>query len=160
MNTLNQRLTVLESFSGTGTGTSLPQVLFKITSSTQVNQVFTTNVIAKFNNIVFYPNTSNFNTDNFTYTVPVSGIYQFTFRLYPTHDATHQARFSININGVDVSITGSTIANIETLTSLEQCNVGDQVQVRCQLTNRLLNVTMSPLHSSFHGQLISTLYYI
>ena len=160
MNTLNQRITVLESFTGTGTGTgtTLPQVLFKITSSLSSNQVFTTNVIAKYNNIVFcYPNTSDFNTSTYTYTVPVSGIYQFTFRLYPTHNTTHQARFSININGIDVSITGSTIANIETLTSLEQCNVGDQVQVRCQLTNRLLQVFMSPLHSSFHGQLISTL---
>ena len=160
MNTLNQRITVLESFTGTGTGTgtTLPQVLFKITSSLSSNQVFTTNVIAKYNNIVFcYPNTSDFNTSTYTYTVPVSGIYEFTFRLYPTHNTTHQARFSININNIDVSITGSTIANIETLTSLEQCNIGDQVQVRCQLTNRLLNVYMSPLHSSFHGQLISTL---
>jgi len=160
MNTLNQRITVLESFTGTGTGTgtTLPQVLFKITSNLSTNQIFTSNVIAKYNNIVFcYPNTSDFNTSTYTYTVPVSGIYEFTFRLYPTHNTTHQARFSININGIDVSITGSTIANIETLTSLEQCNIGDQVQVRCQLTNRLLNVYMSPLHSSFHGQLISTL---
>ena len=158
MNTLNQRLTILESFSGTGTGTSLPQVLFKITSNLSTNQVFTSNVIAKYNNIVFcYPNTSDFNTSTYTYTVPVAGIYQFTFRLYPTHDVTHQARFSININNIDVSITGSTIANIETLTSLEECNVGDQVQVRCQLTNQLLQVYMSPLHSSFHGRLISTL---
>ena len=87
MNTLNQRITVLESFTGTGTGTgtTLPQVLFKITSSLSSNQVFTTNVIAKYNNIVFcYPNTSDFNTSTYTYTVPVSGIYQFTFRLYPT----------------------------------------------------------------------------
>ena len=49
MNTLNQRLTILESFSGTGTGTgtSLPQVLFKITSNLSTNQIFTSNVIAK-----------------------------------------------------------------------------------------------------------------
>ena len=160
MNTLNQRITVLESFTGTGTGTgtTLPQVLFKITATTYINQVFTTNVIAKFNNIVFcYPNTSDFNTNTYTYTVPVTGIYQFTYRLYPTQNVGHQARFSININGVDVSITGSTVANMETLTSLEQCNIGDQVQVRCQLTNQLLNIMMSPDHCSFHGQLISTL---
>ena len=59
----------------------------------------------------------------------MAGIYQFTYRLYPTQNVAHQARFSININGIDVSITGSTVANMETLTSLEQCNVGDQVQV-------------------------------
>ena len=159
MISLNERLSILETNSPTApiSSSSLPHVIFKITSNLSTNQVFTTNVIAKYNNIVFcYPNTSDFNTNTYTYTVPVEGIYQFTFRLYPTHDVTHQARFLININGVDVSITGSTIANIETLTSLEQCNVGDQVQVRCQLTNRLLQVYMSPLHSSFHGQLIST----
>lgn len=156
MSTLNQRLTMLESFTPSEGNSSLPKVLFKITSNLNANQVFTTNVIAKYNNVIFcYPNTSDFNVNTFTYTVPVSGIYQFTFRLYPTHNVTHQARFSININGVDVSITGSTIANIETLTSLEQCNVGDQIQVRCQLTNQILSVYMSTLHSSFHGQLIS-----
>ena len=159
MISLNERLSILETNSPTApiSSSSLPHVIFKITSNLSTNQVFTTNVIAKYNNIVFcYPNTSDFNTNTYTYTVPVEGIYQFTFRLYPTHNVADQARFSININGVDVSITGSTIANIETLTSLEQCNVGDQVQVRCQLTNRLLQVYMSPLHSSFHGQLIST----
>ena len=156
MSTLNQRLTMLESFAPSEGNSSLPKVLFKITSNLNSNQNFTTNVIAKYNNVIFcYPNTSDFNVNTFTYTVPVSGIYQFTFRLYPTHNVTHQARFSININGVDVSITGSTIANIETLTSLEQCNVGDQIQVRCQLTNQILSVYMSTLHSSFHGQLIS-----
>ena len=156
MSTLNQRLTMLESFTPSEGNSSLPKVLFKITSNLNANQDFTTNVIAKYNNVIFcYPNTSDFNVNTFTYTVPVSGIYQFTFRLYPTHNVTHQARFSININGVDVSITGSTIANIETLTSLEQCNVGDQIQVRCQLTNQILSVYMSTLHSSFHGQLIS-----
>lgn len=156
MSTLNQRLTMLESFTPSEGNSSLPKVLFKITSNLNSNQNFTTNVIAQYNNVIFcYPNTSDFNVNTFTYTVPVSGIYQFTFRLYPTHNVTHQARFSININGVDVSITGSTIANIETLTSLEQCNVGDQIQVRCQLTNQILSVYMSTLHSSFHGQLIS-----
>ena len=39
---------------------------------------------------------------------------------------THSKRVSININVADVSITGSTIANIKTLTSLEMCSVGDQ----------------------------------
>src|SRR6056300_1749132 len=89
MSTLNQRLTVLESGTGTGTGTgteTLPQVYFKITSNLGTNQIFSTGTIAKFNNLVFCsPNSTAFNTTTYKYTVPIDGIYQFTYVMYPNY---------------------------------------------------------------------------
>ena len=162
MSTLNQRLTVLE-YSGNGSGTSsTPQVYFKVNSNLSTNQVFSSGTIAQFNNIVFcYPSTSDFNTTTYKYTVPVDGIYQFSFRLYPNYPGSINtdtiARFAINKNGQDVSVSGSRLGNIEATTILESCLSGDLICIRCSLSNTILNMYMSNLHSEFTGHLISTL---
>lgn len=168
MSTLNQRLSVLELGTGTGTGTgtgsgteTLPQIYFKITSNLGTNQIFSTGTIAKFNNRVFCsPTSTDFNTSTYKYTVPIDGIYQFTYSMYPNYPGMTTdtvARFSININGSDVIISGSRLGNIETATTLESCVAGDIVCVKCSLSNTTLNMWMSTQHSWFTGHLISTL---
>ena len=90
----------------------------------------------------------------------MDGIYQFFYNLYANYPGTGtdtNSIFSINKNGSDVPISGSRLGNIESMTSLESCVIGDVICVRCNFSNRNLNLWMSPLHSWFTGHLISTL---
>ena len=163
MNSLNQRLSYLESTSPGGGTEAVPKTLFKITSNLSANQIFTQGTVAKFNNLVFcYPSPAAFNTSTFTYTVPQSGIYQFTYKLYPNYPGTNNtdinARIAFNINGVYVSISGSVLGNIETMTTLEVCSAGDTVRVECAFANQgSLTLYMSPNYSWFTGILISAM---
>ena len=163
MNSLNQRLFNLESSSPGGGTEAVPKTLFKITSNLSANQTFTQGTVAKFNNLVFcYPSPAAFNTSTYTYTVPQSGIYQFTYKLYPNYTGTNSsdigARIALNLNGVNVSVSGSVLGNIETMTALEVCAAGDTVKVQCAVANQgSLSLFMSPNHSWFTGILISAL---
>jgi hypothetical protein len=163
MNSLNQRLFNLESSSPGGGTEAVPKTLFKITSNLSANQTFTQGTVAKFNNLVFcYPPPAAFNTSTYTYTVPLSGIYQFTYKLYPNYTGTNNtdigARIALNLNGVNVSVSGSVLGNIETMTALEVCAAGDTVKVQCAVANQgSLSLFMSPNHSWFTGILISAL---
>ena len=161
MNSLNQRLSILESTSPGGTEAG-PKTLFKVSSNLNGNQTFTQGTVAKFNNLVFcYPSASAFNTSTYTYTVPQTGIYQFTYKLYPNYNGTNtdtNARIAFNINGTNVSVSGSVLGNIETMTSLELCGAGSTVRVECAVANQgSLSLFMTPTHSWFTGILISAL---
>jgi uncharacterized membrane protein len=161
MNSLNQRLSILESTSPGGTEAG-PKTLFKVSSNLNGNQTFTQGTVAKFDNLVFcYPSASAFNTSTYTYTVPQTGIYQFTYKLYPNYSGNNtntNARIAININGSNVSISGSVLGNIETMTTLELCTAGDQVRVECSFANQgSLLLFMNPNHAWFTGILISAL---
>jgi hypothetical protein len=150
MTSLNERILILEN----STAPSENPCVFKITSNLNSNQIFNAGVVAKFDKIEFcFPNVSDFNTNNYTYTVPVSGIYQFTYKLYSNQSPSTNARFAINKNGSDVAISGGTMANVETVTTLESCNVGDVISVSCEIGINL-SLWMSPIHSWFMGFLV------
>ena len=107
-----------------------------------------------FNSLVFsYPNSSSYNTTNSTYIVPVSGIYQFSYRLFVSSTPSTSSKIGLLKNGVTIAITGNVSANIESLTTLESCNVGDIIRVRC-LFGTGLSFWMNPEHCSFSGELI------
>ena len=145
MQSLNQRLLVFEQ----------DKVLFKIDTNLETNQTFASGTVAQFNSIKFsYPMTSSFNTSTFTYTVPRNGIYQFGFNLFHQSSTTSNGRFAIYKNDVPIAITGALTANSESLTTLEECVVGDQINVRCFLTSTNLLVFMSTSRSWFYGILI------
>ena len=129
-------------------------IIFKAVSSANSNLTVNANDYLPFNSLVFsYPDAASYDTINYSYTVPVNGIYQFSYRLYVNSSSTLNGKIAFLKNNTTIAITGNLGANIESLTALESCNAGDVIRVRCLIGNGLI-FWMNPVHCSFSGQLI------
>ena len=145
MTSLNQRISVFEQ----------DKVIFKATTDLETNITFNTGNVAPFNKIAFcYPNTSDFNTSTYKYTVPRNGIYQFTFQLFQSSTPSTSTKFGFYKNNAAVAVAGAYVSNSEALTFLENCVVGDTIDVRCYLTSSSVIVFMSEIRCWFTGILV------
>ena len=134
MTSLNQIISVFEQ----------DKVKFKATTDLETNITFNTGNVTPFNKVAFcYPNSSDFNTTTFKYTVPRDGIYQFTYQLFQSSAPTSSTKFGIFKNNNAIAVAGAYVSNSEAMTTLESCAVGDQIDVRCFVTSSSVIVFMS-----------------
>ena len=129
-------------------------IIFKASSTGNGIVTFNPGTIAPFDKLIFcYPDASSFNTTTYSYTVPKNGIYQFSYRLYCNTTPPTITKMAISKNNIDVFVAGNVAANVEALTTLESCVIGDVINVRCVVGT---NITFwfHSIHCSFSGQLI------
>ena len=129
-------------------------IIFKASSNGNGIVTFNAGTIAPFDKLEFcYPDTSAFNTTTYSYTVPRDGIYQFSYRLYCNSLPPTISKMAISKNNINIMVAGNVAANVEALTTLESCVIGDVINVRC-VVGSSLTFWFQSIHSSFSGQLI------
>lgn len=131
---LNNKITNLEIIVNE-TQISPINYLFKASSNFNSNKVYSAGNTIEFNSITFcYPLQSSFNIINFSYTIPKNGIYQFSYNIYlNSPPTTSNTRMAFYKNGIKMMISGSYASNIESCTTLEECNENDLIDVRYQI---------------------------
>jgi hypothetical protein len=73
--------------------------------------------------------------------------------MYSNSGASSQCRMAIIKNDTFVAIGGAAVANSTALTCLDECVIGDQLSVVCQIGSNVL-LFMLPYHSIFSGFLV------
>ena len=147
-------LSGLTTITNTGGLSTSTQYAFQITSNSFNNVSYSAGGVLNFNQIVFCtPSIADYNTTNKNYVVQVQGYYQFGFKLYLNSSTTTVARFGIYKNGSLLGMGGAYLANAETITVVALCNVGDLINVKCEVGTNI-SVYMAPAHSWFYGYLL------
>ena len=147
-------LSGLTTITNTGGLSTSTQYAFQITSNSFNNVSYSAGGVLNFNQIVFCtPSIADYDTTNKNYVVQVQGYYQFGFKLYLNSSTTTVARFGIYKNGSLLGMGGAYLANAETITVVALCNVGDLINVKCEVGTNI-SVYMAPLHSWFYGYLL------
>ena len=151
---LNNKITNLEIIVNE-TQISPINYLFKVASNLNSNKVYSAGDTLDFNLIKFcYPLQSSFNINDFSYIIPKNGIYQFSYNIYlNTSPTTANTRMAFYKNGVKMMISGSYASNIESCTTLEECNESDLITVRYHIGPNL-TLFMSNDGCSFTGVLL------
>lgn len=99
---------------------------------------------------------TNIDFSNNQYTIPIDGIYKFTYELYNTsilsNDIIIETNVSIMKNDVSILDSGKFIITSNRGSCISQCSVGDTISIKNTSTSTTISVNMSL--STFSGYLI------
>ena len=142
----NQRISALE-----GGNVASDKVAFRVSGGTSQNQSLTVGSVLAFTEQSLCIPSGSFSSATYKFTVPIKGVYQIGFKLYQ-NSSDNNMRISLHKNNSSAGIAGAKGDAAENLTTILECDVGDEFHVECVFGSG--NIFMGLNHSWFYGNLL------